>query len=55
MKDFLLRLTSRKFLLALAGLIVLAANREWTLFVTTLLGYAGVEGASDVAKVVKGQ
>lgn len=53
MKDFLQRISSRKFLLAVAGLITLAANHQWPLFVTTLLGYAGVEGTADAMRVIK--
>ncbi len=42
MKAFLESLLSRKLLLAVAGLAVLAANRQWTEFVAVLLGYLGV-------------
>jgi hypothetical protein len=48
MKGFLLRLTSRKFLLTLAGFITAVANEEWVAAVTIVLGYLGVEGANDI-------
>lgn len=42
LKSLLIRLTSRKFLLALAGLITLAANRQWVEFTVLLGGYLGI-------------
>lgn len=53
--DLYERLTSRKFLLTLAALITLAANRQWTQLVAALVGYLGVEGTSDIVKAVKGR
>lgn len=48
MKEFLRRLTSRKFLLAVAALLTLAANNEWHMFAVTAAGYMAAEGAPDV-------
>lgn len=44
------RATSRKFLLAIAGLATLGANKQWTEFVIVLMGYLGVEGAADTMR-----
>ena len=54
MTEFLKSLLSRKFLLALAGLLTLVANKQYPEAVTVLLGYLGVEGAADVATRVTG-
>lgn len=48
------RLTSRKFLLALAAFITAAANGEWTAAVGVVVAYLGVEGAADVSERLKG-
>lgn len=48
MKEFIARLTSRKFLLALGGVITAIANEEWAAAVAIILGYIGVEGANDI-------
>lgn len=50
MKQFLQTLLSRKFLLAVAGLITLVANKQYPEAVTVVLGYLGVEGAADVVE-----
>lgn len=52
MQEILKQLLSKKFLLAVAGLITLAAYREWAQFVIVLLGYLGVQGASDITDSV---
>ena len=48
MKDFIKRLTSRKFLLAVAAMLTAAANNQWHVLVISALGYLGSEGAADV-------
>jgi hypothetical protein len=50
MKEFLSRLTSRKFLLTLGAVITAIANDEWVAAVTIVLGYLGVEGVNDIVK-----
>lgn len=47
MKDFLKRLTSRKFLLAIAAFITAIANGEITAAVAVAIGYIGAEGYVD--------
>ena len=47
MKQFLLSLLSRKFLLALGSALVFIANGAYVEAVTVILGFLGVEGASD--------
>lgn len=47
MKDFLLSLTSRKFLLALGTFLVMVSNGQYTEAVAVVIGYIGVEGAAD--------
>lgn len=47
MKDFLQRLTSRKFLLALSGFIAAVATGNIPGAIAIVLGYLGVEGAID--------
>lgn len=47
-KELLGRLTSRKFLLVLGGVIIAVANKEWGVAVTLILGYLGVEGTADI-------
>jgi hypothetical protein len=42
------RLTSRKFLLTVAGGLTLAANGQWTELVALISVYIGTEGAGDV-------
>jgi hypothetical protein len=46
--ELLERLTSRKFLLVLGGVIIAIANKEWGVVVTLILGYLGVEGTADI-------
>jgi hypothetical protein len=41
-KDLLTRISSRKFLLAAAAAVTLAANRQWTEFTALVLGYLGL-------------
>lgn len=47
MKQFLLSLLSRKFLLALGTTLVMIANGAYTEAVAIILGFIGVEGAAD--------
>ena len=47
MKEFLQRITSRKFLLVLGGVVTAIANEEWGVVITLILGYLGVEGVND--------
>jgi hypothetical protein len=51
--EFFLRLTSRKFLLAVAAFIVAAVNQEWYMALGVVLGYLGVEGAGDIADRIR--
>jgi hypothetical protein len=46
--DLIKRVTSRKFLITVAGLVTLAGNGQWTEFTALVLGYLTAEGASDV-------
>ena len=59
MKDFLSRLSSRKFILALVAAFVAFGNSAWdwgmtpeqvTAIVLPLLAYIGVEGVKDVIR-----
>ncbi len=47
MHDFLLRLTSRKFLLAVSSITALLAAKQYPEAITVVLGYLGVEAAID--------
>lgn len=47
MKQFLLSLLSRKFLLAAGTALVFIANGAYTEAVAVILGFLGVEGAAD--------
>jgi hypothetical protein len=47
MKDFIKRLSSRKFLLAVAAMITAAANQQWHVFAATAFAYLGSEGLGD--------
>lgn len=47
MKDFLLSLLSRKFLLALGTSLVFISSGAYTEAVAVILGFLGVEGAAD--------
>lgn len=42
------RLTSRKFLLAVAAAVTAAANHQWPVFAGVVAAYLGVEGATDI-------
>lgn len=53
MKDFLARLTSRKFLVTVIGLAVLATSDQWTEFTALILGYLTAEGAGDAVERFK--
>lgn len=53
MKDLLQRLTSRKFLLALATLITLAANKQWAEFTAASITYVLAQGGVDAAQAIK--
>lgn len=55
MKNFLLRLTSRKFLLTLAAALILVANERWAELVVLISGYMGIEGIGDAADRVAAQ
>lgn len=46
-RGFLIAVTSRKFLLAVAALATLAANKQYPEAVAVVLGYIGVEGVAD--------
>lgn len=47
MRQFVTSLQSRKLMLAVIALAVLAANKQWTELVAVVLAYIGVEGAAD--------
>lgn len=60
MKDFLARLTSRKFILAVAAMVVAFGNGyfDWGLdvkdvlaLVASALAYIGIEGAADLKRI----
>lgn len=53
MSDLAKRLTSRKFLLALAAFIVCVANANLPGAVAVVLGYLGVEGGNDIVSNLK--
>lgn len=55
MKNFFLRLTSRKFLLTLAAALILVANERWAELVVLISGYMGIEGIGDAADRVAAQ
>ena len=55
MKDFFMRLTSRKFLLTLAAALILVANERWAELVVLISGYMGIEGIGDAADRVAQQ
>lgn len=55
MKDFFMRLTSRKFLLTLAAALILVANERWGELVFLISGYMGIEGIGDAAGRVAAQ
>lgn len=48
MKDFIKRLTSRKFLLTVAAAVNFYANKQYTEMALVVLAYLGVEGGSDI-------
>lgn len=49
MKDFIKRLSSRKFLLTVGTACILVANQQWTELVVLISGYVGVEGLGDAS------
>lgn len=53
MSDLVSRLTSRKFLLAVAAFLTAVANNEIGAAVAVVIGYLGAEGATDYAKASK--
>lgn len=53
LKDFITRLTSRKFLIALATMATLAANKQWTEFTAAGITYVVAEGGTDAARAYK--
>lgn len=64
MGDFVDRLKSRKFLLAIFGVIFLfitevvgfnISSEVWNWIMTLILGYIGVEGVADVVERAKGE
>lgn len=54
MKDFIKRLSSRKFLLTVAGCLTLYANQQYTEAAATLIIYVLAEGGKDIAFAYKG-
>lgn len=48
MKQFLLSLLSRKFLLALGTFLVFVANAQYNEALGVVLAYVGFEGTSDI-------
>lgn len=52
-KDFLTRLTSRKFLIAVGTMATLAANKQWTEFTAAGITYVIAEGGTDAARAYK--
>jgi hypothetical protein len=52
-KDFITRLTSRKFLIALGTMATLAANKQWTEFTAAGITYVVAEGGTDAARAYK--
>lgn len=50
MKDFLARLSSRKFLLAVAAALTFYVNRQYLELAITIATYLGVQGTSDVVQ-----
>jgi hypothetical protein len=53
MTEFIKRLTSRKFLLAVAAFLTAIANGEILAACAVAIGYIGVEGAKDYADAGK--
>jgi hypothetical protein len=47
MSDFLNRLTSRKFLLAVAAFLTAVANNEWNAAIAVVVAYIAGEGYVD--------
>lgn len=45
--DFIKRLTSRKFLVAVSAMLAAAADGQWHVFIIAALGYLGSEGLGD--------
>lgn len=54
LNDLLARVTSRKFLLALAAFIVAIANHDYHMAELVILAYLGVQGAADTVSAYKG-
>lgn len=50
MKDFIKRLSSRKFLLAVAASLVFYTNKQYAELAATILAYLGVEGGADIVR-----
>lgn len=50
MKNLLIRLTSRKFLLALAAIITFYVNQQWSELMATVIAYVAAEGTADAAR-----
>lgn len=47
MKDFIKRLSSRKFLLAVAACLTFYANKQYTEMAATAVAYIAAEGGAD--------
>lgn len=50
MKDFIKRLTSRKFLLTVAACLTFYANKQYTELAATVLTYLFAEGSADAVR-----
>lgn len=48
MKDFIKRLSSRKFLLTVAAALTFYANKQYTELAVTVITYLAAEGGSDI-------
>ena len=53
--DFIKRISSRKFLLALSACLVFYANKQWTELATAVVGYLAAEGFADTAERYQAQ
>lgn len=53
MRTFIQSLMSRKLLVTCLGVFLLYQNHQYTEMVAVILGYVGVQGASDLVKSYK--
>ncbi|MFC1924289.1 hypothetical protein ACFLXA_02865 [Chloroflexota bacterium] len=53
MQTIIQKLTSRKFLLVLIGLIAAMFNDQWQVALGIIAAYLAAEGGNDIAKVIK--